>query len=262
MLKKIELILLILLFSSPVVNGRPLRDGFGLWGVNGKVVRGDSNDMWLFEFDSEVNGDKGKIERGQKVKMLRTSALEKMVSSDDEERVVKGYRIWGKVTQYKGRNYIYVIYFLSIIEVERIEEVKEEPNETKVKPLVNEPNDELSIPNNILEKLKTKVIIRTEQLEKGFKLKQDMILADRTGFIVEKEDGGFEFELDALGRNIDGISFSLLPCQILERAELKQGESLEKIRFKVAGTLTKYKDKNYLILQRARRIYSHGNFPG
>ena len=107
--------------------------------------------------------------------------------------------------------------------------------------------------------VRTQRRISTEQLKKTLELKQDFILADRTGFILESSQES-QLVLDALGRNIGQLSFELLACETLERAERKQSAELEQVRFKTAGIVTQYKGRHYLLLQRARRAYSHGNF--
>jgi hypothetical protein len=65
---------------------------------------------------------------------------------------------------------------------------------------------------------------------------------------------------DALGRNVQRLSFRLLPCEILELTERMQSADLEPLRFKIAGILTTYGDERYLLLQKATRTYNHGNF--
>jgi len=91
-------------------------------------------------------------------------------------------------------------------------------------------------------------------------LKRDSILADRTAFLSKKDDGQLVFVLDALGRNVRPVSLWLLPCEVLELAEYRQSAEPEPVRFKIAGIVTKYKGENYLLLQKATRIYSHQNF--
>ena len=66
--------------------------------------------------------------------------------------------------------------------------------------------------------------------------------------------------LDALGRNVSGVSLRLLPCETLELAELKRSIDFEPVRFRIAGILTKYESQDYLLLQKATQTYSHGNF--
>lgn len=276
---------------------KALADGFVLAGVDGKLTRrgsdGDSQslytgfgvpDRWFFEFDSDVGDGRGLIKAGAVSEMLPSAALEKMVADMEERSDASpvrskspgaSYRLWGRVTKYKGRNFIFGIYFLPISETDEPEPSqqsrKSQQRESKLtestsarkgvwEPTINEPNDVLTIPEEIIAKLASRRTVRTERLlKKGLELKQDCVLADRTGFI---RDSGQEvsFVLDALGRGVQQISLRLLPCHALERAQLKQSAELEPLRFRMSGIVTKYKGEHYLLLQRAIRVYSHENF--
>ncbi len=127
---------------------------------------------------------------------------------------------------------------------------------------LNEPNDELAIPEEILDKLTARKIVRPTQLRKGLRLKQDVILTDKIGFISSYVDSDtqYDFVPDTLGRNVERVSFLLLPCETLERAQITQSTEPNPIRFKTAGIVTQYKGQNYLLLQKATRIYNYGNF--
>ena len=124
------------------------------------------------------------------------------------------------------------------------------------------------VPKEIIEMLKAKRttpgqrLKRQQAMIKGRKAtKRNYILANRTGFI--RESGRkLDFVLDALGLNIQpaGGGLRLLPCQALESAEREQSTEPDPIRFKMAGIVTEYKSNKYLLLQRATRTYSHGNF--
>ena len=292
-----------------------LRDGFVLTGVDGKLTSTDSNDIWFqdsnegcrrwfFEFDSDISDDKAVVKAGTSLELLPSAALEKMTDDVEKHSAVSpvrskspkttavpsvqtsngvSYRLWGRVTKYKGKNFIFPIYFLPLSETKKPPPpTLQEPRE-KTGPTLNDPNDALTIPKEILEKLKTRKILRPEQLKKGLEFEQDSILADRTGFISScvirdayrvkekrKEEKGktqyairntqCEFVFDALGRNVQQIILRLLPCQALELAERRQSAEADFLRFKIAGILTKYKGSHYLLLERTTRIYSHGNF--
>jgi len=233
----------------------PIRDGFALSGADGKLIASETAEKFFFAFDTDITDGRGRIPAGESIELLYSSALEKILTGA-EDRVEKGYRIWGVVTKYKTENYIFPVYFLPVTEVKRIKPAPSEKSPT----VVNAPEDAVKLPEEIVAKLQRRKIIRSDQLKKGLELKQDSILADRIGFIEKDAAGRLEFTLDALGRNIQQVSFALLPCRILEIAEIKQAAELEKPRFKVAGIVTKYKDKYCLLLQRARKVYSHGNF--
>ena len=116
------------------------------------------------------------------------------------------------------------------------------------------------MPEEIVGKLKTRRVLRREQLKEGLELKEDSILVDRTARIEKKPDGESELVLDAIGRNIQQFSINLLPCKVMERAQYEQSKEPDDIRFNIAGIITQYKGDYYLLLQRATRAYSHENF--
>jgi hypothetical protein len=88
----------------------------------------------------------------------------------------------------------------------------------------------------------------------------DTVIIDRFAIFTEQQNGEFSFVLDAFGRNVPTAQFKLLPCEALEMSELIKSVSLEPARFKIAGIVTKYKGNKYLLLQKATRTYSQGNF--
>ena len=298
-------------FSAETVRQTLLRDGFVLSGVDGKLkpaaligkseelgdggvpIRTDPNldwcgSGWFFEFSTDVNDYRGRATAGTRLELLASSELEKMIA-DVNERSAASYRLWGWVTKYKGRNFIFPNYFFPLGKRSRPQsqtppkprqkgrKPTEMPSakESQRQPAVSEPNDVLAIPQEIIEKLKGGRIVRPEKLEQKSKakkgvvdsasekkaqLEQDYILADRTAFLSKQDDGRLVFVLDAFGRNVRPVSLRLLPCEVLELAEQIQAAVPEPVRFKIAGIVTKYKGKNYLLLQKATRVYSHQNF--
>ncbi len=260
-----------------------LPDGYILRGVEGKLVRKDANDVWLFEFDSVVSDGKGRIEVGARLELLPSSALEKMIA-DANDRTTDSYKLWARLTKYKGRNFIFSEYFLSLSKVRPQSPSTLQPSQEKAKPAIDDPNDQLLIPKEILDKLKTRRTIRRRQPEGRVKVKQNSVLNNRAGFISScvmrpfaPLEGGdaycadrntqygirntrYVFVFDAFGRSIQQTSLRLLPCQALELAEQQADAALNPIRFKIAGIVTEYKGKKYLLLQRATRVYSHENF--
>jgi hypothetical protein len=236
-----------------------LRDGFIISGVGGKVEHEKATDQWFFVFSGDVSDDKGRVGAGTKLEMLPCATLEKIEANVDKH-ASNNYRLWARVTRYGGKNYIYAIYVLPVTETEPTTGGQN----TKVS--INEPNDPLALPDEVVAKLKTKKIVHFEELEKGVELKEDSILADRIGFIVGAKEGdstslitgGSVFTLDAFGRSRGNFSLELLPCEVLERATGKS--QMEPARLRVAGIVTRYKGKYYLLLQRVVRVYSHGNF--
>lgn len=151
---------------------------------------------------------------------------------------------------------------------------------------IAEPNDILDIPQEIIGKLKDKQavqpdglketpaavesieqkagIARTPQAEtetvKKPELRPDSMLTDRMALLVKQDEGRLVFVLDALGLNAPQVSLQVLPCEALELTEQRQSIEPETVPFKIAGIMTKYKGKDYLLLQKATRVYNYGNF--
>jgi hypothetical protein len=265
-----------------------LRDGFVLTGVNGKLIPQESNevnpelfqDRWFFEFDSDFSNGKGLVKAGARLELLPSSVLERLTADANKNPDVS-YRLAGRVTRYRGKNFIFPTYFLPLAKTKKPQPPtpQKSPKQEK-QPAINDPNDVLTIPKELLEKLpdrKTRIDLRKRDQNSGEpgtksedKIKsrpvQDSILADKYGFI---QDAGEEtdstwrkvrFTLDALGRKESKTSLRLLPCQALEQAQDRQSAEPDPLRFKIAGIITKYKGKDYLLLHRATRVYSHGNF--
>ena len=285
------LILLVIAPGFAAEEGRQilLRDGFALRGVEGELVKQDANEMsqrepidllagqdgWFFEFGSAVKGDRGSLKAGTKLRMLPSVTLEQMIY-DANGRSVPSYRLRATVTRYKNKNFIFPIYFLPLSRARGPEgttppdaATTEGLQESQKEELtIDDPNDELVVPKEIIDMLKAKRTTPGRQLERRQAMdgrrktmRHNYILAHRTGFIRES-DQKLEFVLDAFGLNVQpaGGGLRLLPCQALELAEREQSAEADPIRFKMAGIVTEYKGDKYLLLQRATRTYSHGNF--
>jgi hypothetical protein len=256
--------MVVFLLASSVVWGSDkcdtsLKDGFFVNGVDGKVAGPDSNGVYKFIADSGLSDGKAVIKAGTAVELLYSTTLSKIIENLPREvgEPNSGIRLWGRITAYRGKNYIFPIYFLPFQQVDKQKQT--EGRQTLL--TVNEPNDPLSIPPEVLEKLTSGKVIEPVQIRKGLELKEDHILADRTGYIVKQSDGRYAFVFDALGRNVDKTVIILLPCQALEKALSEQKNAPEAVRLKAAGIVTKYQDNFYLLLQRTSRVYSNGNFP-
>jgi hypothetical protein len=90
--------------ASGSKKAKPLRDGFVLAGVNGKLTSQDSNggcQGWFFEFDSQLSDDKGRVKAGASLELLPSAALEKM-TADAQKRSTKSYVLWGATSSGAG----------------------------------------------------------------------------------------------------------------------------------------------------------------
>jgi hypothetical protein len=287
-------------FGTEIIPETPLlRDGFAINRVDGNLIGPDGNDVWFFELASDVNDYRTVIKAGTRLELLPSSALEKM-TADKKMRTTAAYRLWNsRVTKYKGRNFVFPGYFMPLSKAGKSEpEPSKEPQPRQQEPAeiqsgqerelplaLDEPNDILAMPQEIIEKLRArretttvskKPIADSNQISvdesqpatekeklsdaRRYTRSSDSIFLDRTAFLVEQDEGRFIFVPDALGRNVQKLSLHLLPCAALELTELKKAAEPETVRFKIAGIMTKYKGDNYLLLERAKRTYSHGNF--
>jgi len=283
-----------------------LRDGFVLAGVDGKLTRHDSNatpDIWLFRLDSDVNDGIVRVGAGTSLELLPSSTLEKM-TTDAQRRTATTYKLWGRLTKYKGRNFIFPVYFLALgkttkTALPKLQKPQQQAKEAQPKvlpkgaaptkgvqkksnsgksgekghkPAVYDANDVLPVPPGIIKVLEGRQTSTVKRIKTELKkhttakpaerspLWQDSVLADRTGFLHKQDKGLAVFAFDALGRNVQQRSLRLLPCEALERTERRQAAELEPMRLKIAGIVTKYKGKSYLLLERAVKVYSYENF--
>jgi hypothetical protein len=243
-----------------------LPDDYVFAGVDGKLIQ-TGVDKWAFEFESAANIGEVEIKAGQAMEMLGSATLEKM-TADIKERTDSQFRMWAKVTKFEGKNYLFAVYYLSLRKLEQPTEKagKNEPNKTSQAhsgQVINSPNDVVNIPAEIVALLKQSEVLTTTEAQatraEELQLKQDTIFANRTGRIDVK-NGTYVFEADALGRGVEKFTIKLLPCQKLEDALTQERSESNPVRFNVAGILTKYKGEQYLLLQKATRMYSYGNF--
>ena len=269
-------------------------------GVDGKLIGADSNDVWFFELSEDVNDYRAVAEAGTRLELLASSTLERMIADAKTRSSPAYRLWNAEITKYKGRNYIFPRYFLPLRKTEdrrqKTEDGKEEteggqPGVEGVPPsnrgqdardtsevAIDESDDVLTVPPEIIDRLEARrerpmttplrqiadhndaPVGESESDARTYQRTADSIFVDRTGFLVEGIDGGFVFVPNALGRNVQKLTLRLLPCEILELTERRQSTELEPLRLKIAGILTEYKGEKYLLLQKAIRAYSHGNF--
>jgi hypothetical protein len=128
-------------------------------------------------------------------------------------------------------------------------------------------SDEMAIPEEVAARLRTRRVARGPQRAVSGETPTGQVppkastrvLVDAVGFIERRYDASV-FVPDALGWNVAGIRYELLPCRALEQAEQQLAAWPEPVRLKVAGVVTEYQGKKYLLLQRAIRVYNYGNF--
>ncbi|MEN6575897.1 MAG: hypothetical protein ABFD90_06090 [Phycisphaerales bacterium] len=276
------------LCAQPIVT-KPLADATILSGVDGKLVHADANDAWWFEFTAQVKGDKYEVSAGTRMKLLPSGTLELLIA-DVNDRYAPLYRLSAQVTRYQGTNFLLATYFLPLSKFkgdEKADDKVQKPEGGTVSPPVD---PELGIPPEIVERLKNARPIptamrKTDDSGLGSKpAARDYVgrmLVNQVGLIQADDVGALErisvealpneriyasthprfyFTPYALGWNVSDVRYELLPCAALEEARRLQGTSIEPIRFNVAGLVTQFGGRQYLLLQRAAPVYNYGNF--
>jgi len=141
---------------------------------------------------------------------------------------------------------------------------------------------ELAVPPEVLEQLKKQRPLRgprrdSEVEKKPVPTPPERVLVDCVGRIENSPlsvpsgqpvtdnrqlttENCWIFVPYALGWNLGDTRYELLPCTALEQVLQKQTQVLDPIRFNVAGLVTEFKGKKYLLLQRAVVVYNYGNF--
>jgi hypothetical protein len=250
-----------------------LREGTMLINVDGTIGRVDSNDLWYFELEGDINEPALKIAAGTRFPLLPSATLENL-TVDANDRRDPLYRLTAQVTQYREANFLFPSYFLPLSKLRdakeppaRVPTVK--PSEPNAPPVGRTSDTEMTIPDEIAQRLQSRRPPRalqrpvSEARAAGRKPRRpaSRVLVDAVGF-VEVRQGQAVFVPDAFGRNVSGYVCQLLPNQVLEQTERQVATWPEPTRLMVAGLETEYRGKKYLLLQRVIRAYSHGNFGG
>jgi hypothetical protein len=273
--------------SAPPVARKPLPETAVLDRVDGRLVHIDANDTWLFELAAEVKTPEYQRPAGTRFVLLPSATLGRLIA-DVNDRAAPRYRLLARVTSYQGRNYLLPMYYLPLSAFKSEQKTEEEGQKTEggagktPPPTVPEPT--LTVPPEILEQLQKQRPLpgprKSVPAPKQTQEVPDRMLVDCVGRIESSRlsgpgcppptenqqptTTGFSTGLVlvpyALGWNISNVRYELLPSAALEEALQKQAQATDPIRFSVAGLVTEFKGKKYLLLQRAVVVYSYGNF--
>jgi hypothetical protein len=313
---KIALFTLMFVLTSPgaFATQTALSEGFLVKGGYGKVIEPNApqnqGSKWRFEFTDEYSNEEDTIQPGAEFPLLKSSALEQITKEQKGEKPQREYRIWAMTTKFKGSSFLYPVYFLPVRE--RTEKTEPEPqtpdkpeeaNETaqpeppnepdtaddtessQEKTEMNEPEDAVKVPDEILDRLKNKRTYTPEPVESETEKEEDKqqeqpdseepekkpepepqsrqqfeVLTSRIGYINKNENGWYIFEVEGYGKKVSKETYYLQPCQALEKAIGDQKEALNQPRFRIAGITDTFDGKKYLLLHRAVLKYSYGNF--
>jgi hypothetical protein len=242
-----------------VTKAVPLREGFVINGCDGMIKSVPDQDRWLFIPDTAITDGRATHAAEQAIELLPCGTLEKMTSTTEPGRSIS-LRLWARVLVYKKEILLYPIYFIpTSSSPEPPDPQSTQDNSSRAVPIPAEPNEPSIIPENIRSLLKPRQVVNLTRIRTMLDVESDAILANRAGFVTL--DPQSVFQPDVFGRKIDEVSFQLLRCSVLEATEKQlKAAGPARQRYKIAGIITRYKGKYYLLLQRATRTYTHGNF--
>ena len=89
------------------------------------------------------------------------------------------------------------------------------------------------------------------------------MVIDRVGRLTYYPDAQqwlFAFEADAA--SLAEPPVEVLPSQLLEVMEKLQRKSSRALRFRISGQVTKYQNRNYILLRKVLVVYDSGNLGG
>ncbi len=255
-IKKIVLLVTVMIAISVSLAGTVIDEGLLLDGVEGVVRKVDKVDVWQF-VPSEATALTDKITwpAGQTISLLPCSVLEQITTMAGEETEIE-VRLWALFTAYDKHNYLYSVFFLPV----KAQPAETEDNNTEENGSDDNGDDDDSIiPADILNQIKETKTPDLDKFRQLAKVTGDVNLIGRSGYL--KQEGKLKFfQPDAFGRKIDRSQYRLLPCGPLKSAERKMQQAPGRQRYSVSGLVTEYKGRQYILLRRASRTYTHGNF--
>ena len=236
-----------------------VEEGIFIDGVEGLLKKKVDTDLWQFVPDEViVITDKITVSAGMVLEMLPCSVLEQMTGLAGEENQLR-IELSALFTRYNRNNYLFSVFFLPIKngdpQPEPTPDTDDETENNESEP--QEPDS--IIPTAILKQMKANKAPDLKKFQQIAEVTGDIHLIGRAGFL-SKTDGSYSFSPDAFGRNIDSNQFLLLPNSMLAAAEKQMAAEPGRERYNVSGLVTEYKGKTYMLLRRASRTYTHGNF--
>ncbi|MBN2132599.1 MAG: hypothetical protein JW741_24065 [Sedimentisphaerales bacterium] len=261
-------IAVLLLASAGVAarRGEPkvLREGIVLESVDGTLIGPDANDTWHFELNADANSVEGTIAAGTRFELLPSVRLETLIA-DVNDRLDSTYRLTATVTRFKRQNFLFPSYYLPLSKLKSDEAEPNRPAVPEEMQGAERSGAELAIPPDVLEKLQGRAApaVRrgtpTDPNTAAQRKKLGRVMVNWVGVITASNHRPV-FLPYGFGWNVGEVYYKLLPCKTLEQVLQRQEAANEPIRFNIVGLVTEFKGKKYLLLQRAIRVYSHGNF--
>lgn len=242
--------------AKPVID-----EGYFADGVAGVIRKVPNVDVWNFIPEASIVAADETWPAQTPISLLPCSVLEQItgLAGDDHEIEV---RLWGLFTEYQQNNYLYCVYFLPVQEGVALEptEPKTERTQNGTEEKTDKPAEEESIiPTDILKQIKANKAPDLEKFQQVAVVTGDINLVGRTGYLNQKDKVNY-FQPNAFGQKVDQNQYLLLPCSMLEVTEKEMRKTPGRQRFEISGLVTTYKGRHYMLLRRAVRTYTNGNF--
>lgn len=243
--------------EEPVIVA-PIEEGAFVDGVEGQVEKEAKTGTWHFVPDGPIKiTDAISMPAKKPLEMLPCSVLDQMATMAGKEETLR-VRLWGMFTLYEHTPYLFGVYFLPIEGATETPEPEDPPKEEEETKELPQERDSI-IPIELLNQMKENKAPDLVKFQQVAKVTGDMNLVGRSGYLSQK-NGVPLFKPDALGRNLGKKKFVLLPNNMLSTAMHELTLTPGKKRYNVSGLVTEYKGEKYLLLRRAERTYTHGNF--
>lgn len=266
-MKSRYLLLFILLTVASVFAGAKsdtpavtVEEGAFFDGIKGLLKKSADTDAWYFIPEEPIEiTEKVTVPAKMPLEMLPCSVLEQMTGLAGEENQLH-IELSALFTNHKHKNYLFSVFFLPIKNDDPQSKPTADSAKKDAERTDSEPQESDSIiPRDILKQIKANKAPDLKKFEQIAEVTGDIHLISRAGFI-SKTDGGYSFSPDAFGQKIDSKQFLLLGNRMLAKAEKQMAQEPGRERYNVSGLVTVYKGKTYMLLRRASRTYTHGNF--
>lgn len=262
--------------AAPLQAETLMPEGFVVNGIDGVAVKGEtSGDDWSFVPSVELTYMKTVLAKGTPLPILLSSG-QGQIQSIAQNKTEIPVRIWGILTQYHKKNYLFPIQVLPLtVSVPKpvvpepessAQSVKADPNADEVMPaellkiLRSQQRIDLARLGEVAASRKTTATQKTtagQDVTATPEIRESSMIG-KDGYIILGETK--QFVPDAFGRKVANMDFVLLPCLTLENVEGRLSRGFGRYRYTISGIMTQCQGKNYLLLYRAVRTYSNHNF--
>lgn len=230
-----------------------LSDGQMLKAVDG-TVRGQPNEpgRWQFTLRADLAVGDRMIPAGTAYEFLPCHALESLVVDSNQYTRTEYRLVSAQVTQYRGRNYLYLKNFVPLIT--RPVEASPPPTTSTGEP--NQPHT-LGIPPDVLSQMENDGA-SSERPGPRMAIKKDALVFGRRAF-SETTGEVTTLILTGMGQNVSQKPIRVLPSRMRDKIEGLQRWYADPLMFRVAGVQTQFQGQPYILLHQAVQLFDYGN---